>query len=81
MAFKTIQHMRQYKDKEEEIRLKEEDRRKLLGTTIKSNHSEIDPDQEKSMHESPSNTKNNFGTTQKSAVTVKGMTLLRKDSL
>ena len=37
IAFKTIQHMRDYKDKEEEIRMKEEDRRKIMGTTIKSN--------------------------------------------
>lgn len=33
MAFKTIQHMRDYRDKEEKIRLKEEERRKLLGMT------------------------------------------------
>ena len=60
IAFKTIQHMRNYKDKEEEIRLKEEDRRKLMGTTIISNNSEVDPDNEKSLTGSPSATKNNF---------------------
>ena len=36
LAFKTIQHMRDYKDKEESIRVKEEERKKLLGMTMRS---------------------------------------------
>ena len=51
-----------------------------MGATMKSNESEADA-QEKSMTGSPSNTKNNFGGIEKSKVTVKGLTLLKKDSL
>ena len=37
VAFKTIQHMRNYKDKEANIQRREEERNKLMGTTLQSN--------------------------------------------
>lgn len=38
VAFKTIQHMRNYKDKEASIQRREEERNKLMGATLQSNN-------------------------------------------
>jgi hypothetical protein len=87
-----LQHMREYLDKERDLNIREEERRKLLGETIRSNKPDEDV-AEKTVNFSPTATKNQFnkagntvsgfGQTVKTGTvgTIKGLSLLRKDSI
>jgi predicted DNA-binding protein (UPF0278 family) len=60
IAFKTIQKMRFFRDREEKIREREAEHLKLLGTTQLSKESEVNS----TLINNPSATKQSFGVTQ-----------------